>query len=298
MIKAALIQFEPQRLDPLHNLRRMAEFIEAEGPAADLIVFPELANTGYVEPVAAGAAIPADVPDYGAALWQACAELNGEEIAAFAQQAARLDTYLVLGLGIRDPRLRGVMRNASVLIGPQGLIGFYVKVHQWQNEKLYFTKGERIDTWPGPRCRLGMQICYDIRFPEITRILALQGADVVTNIWASSGPDGKAPADEGLFIHRAYTRAIENGVFFLSCNRVGTQAGHRFYGRSCALAPDGRVLGALAHDAEDVLRVELDTQAVASYRAYTGIWADRDPALYARYLEAEGGLSATVPHAK
>ncbi len=298
MIKAALIQFEPQRLDPALNLRRMAEFIEAEGPAADLIVFPELANTGYVEPVAAGGPITADVSDYGTALWQACADLDGEEIAAFMQQAARLDTYLVLGLGIRDLRLRGVMRNASVLIGPQGLIGVYVKIHQWHNEKLYFTKGERIDTWPGPRCRLGMQICYDIRFPEITRILAQQGADVVTNIWASSGPDGRAPADEGLFIHRAYTRAIENGVFFLSCNRVGIQAGHRFYGRSCALAPDGRVLGALAHDREDVLRVEIDLDAVARYRAYTGIWADRDPALYARYLEAASGVPVIAPNAE
>jgi predicted amidohydrolase len=131
-----------------------------------------------------------------------------------------------------------------------------------------------------------MQICYDIRFPEITRILALQGADVVTNIWASSGVDGAPVADEALFIHRAYTRATENGVFFLSCNRAGVQAGHRFFGRSCAVAPNGRVIGALEHDAEDVLRVEIDLQEVSRYRAFTGIWTDRDPALYARYFTA------------
>lgn len=286
MIRAALVQFEPRALDPAGNFRRMASAIEAEGKDADLIVFPELSNTGYVEPVAAGGGIEANVPDFGLALWEACADLRGEEMQNLSELAARYRTYLVLGLGLRDPQMRGVMRNASVLIGPQGIEGAYFKVHQWHNEKLYFKKGDQIETWSGPGCRLGMQICYDIRFPEITRILALQGADVVTNIWASSGVDGAPVADEGLFIHRAYTRATENGVFFLSCNRAGVQAGHRFFGRSCAVAPNGRVLGALEHDAEDVLRVEIDLQEVSRYRAFTGIWTDRDPALYARYLNA------------
>lgn len=284
MIRAALIQFEPQPLDPKGNFRRMADAIIAEGDTADLIIFPELANTGYVEPVSAGEPITSDVPHFGQALWDACADLRGEEIQHMTELAARHRVHLVLGLGLRDPLLRGVMRNASVLIGPQGVVGTYIKVHQWQNEKLYFTKGDQIDTWAGPGCRLGMQICYDIRFPEITRILALQGADIVTNIWASSGVDGEPVADEGLFIHRAYTRAIENGVFFLSCNRVGIQAGHRFFGRSCAVAPGGRVIGALDHDREDVLRVDIDLQEIARYRAYTGIWTDRDPAVYAGYL--------------
>lgn len=286
MIRAALVQFEPRALDPAGNFRRMASAIEAEGKDADLIVFPELSNTGYVEPVAAGGSIEAKVPDFGLALWEACADLHGEEIQGLSELAARHRAYLVLGLGLRDPQMRGVMRNASVLIGPRGIEGAYFKVHQWHNEKLYFKKGDQIETWSGPGCRLGMQICYDIRFPEITRILALLGADVVTNIWASSGVDGAPVADEGLFIHRAYTRATENGVFFLSCNRAGVQAGHRFFGRSCAVAPNGRVIGALEHDAEDVLRVEIDLQEVSRYRAFTGIWTDRDPALYARYLNA------------
>ncbi|SSW70035.1 carbon-nitrogen hydrolase family protein [Achromobacter agilis] len=286
MIRAALVQFEPRALDPARNFQRMADAIDAEGKDADLIVFPELSNTGYVEPVAAGGAIEAKVPDFGLALWEACAELGGEEIRNLSELAAKHRAYLVLGLGLRDPQMRGVMRNASVLIGPQGIEGAYVKVHQWHNEKLYFKKGDQIGTWPGPGCRLGMQICYDIRFPEITRILALQGADVVTNIWASSGVGGVPVADEGLFIHRAYTRATENGVFFLSCNRAGVQAGHRFFGRSCAVAPNGRVIGALEHDREDVLRVDIDLQEVARYRAFTGIWTDRDPELYARYLTA------------
>ncbi len=133
-----------------------------------------------------------------------------------------------------------------------------------------------------------MQICYDIRFPEITRIMACEGAGIITSVWASFGADGQPVADEGLFIHRAYTRAVENGVFFLSCNRAGLHGDQRFFGRSCVIAPDGRVLGNLAHDREDILRVELDLADITRYRAATGIWTDRVPELYARYASPVG----------
>ncbi len=115
----------------------------------------------------------------------------------------------------------------------------------------------------------------------------MKGAQVVTSVWASFGRDGVPPADEGLFIHRAYTRAAENGIFFLSCNRVGVQGDFRFFGRSCAAAPDGTILGALDHDREDVLRVDIDLARIAAYRGFTGIWADRAPHVYAKALAEE-----------
>jgi predicted amidohydrolase len=243
-----------------------------------------LSNTGYVEPLVPGGPIISNVPHFGEALYAACAEPDGEEVRALAALAARHRVYLVIGLGLRDRLRAGVMHNSSLLVGPDGVLGCYTKVHQWQNEKLYFTPGDRIDTYPVFGTRLGMQICYDIRFPEITRILALQGAAIVTSVWASFGAEATPVVDEGLFIHRAYTRAMENGVFFLSCNRSGSRGGQRFFGRSCALAPDGALLGALDHDREAVLRVKLDVAEVARYRSFTGIWADRAPAVYAKYL--------------
>ena len=108
--------------------------------------------------------------------------------------AARHRVHLVIGLGLRDPLRVGVMHNASLLIGPDGVLGSYTKVHQWQNEKLFFTGGDRIETFPVFGTRLGMQICYDIRFPEITRILALQGASIVTSVWASFGAENARSA--------------------------------------------------------------------------------------------------------
>ncbi|MDR5653262.1 carbon-nitrogen hydrolase family protein [Ruixingdingia sedimenti] len=285
MIAASLVQFDAEPLAPARNLARIHAHIRAEaGQGAGLILFPELSNTGYVEPLVPGGPMVSDVPHYGAALWNACAAPDGEEIAALAALAGDLGVHVVIGLGLRDGLRAGVMRNASLLIGPGGVTGTYVKVHQWQNEKLWFTRGDRIETFAALGTRIGMQICYDIRFPEITRILALQGAGIVTSVWASFGAKGAPVADPALFIHRAYTRAVENGVFFLSCNRAGVHGGQRFFGRSCAVGPDGTVLGALDHDGEGVLRVGLDLSAITRYRAATGIWTDRDPMLYARYL--------------
>ena len=283
MIAAHLVQFDAAPLDPARNFARMGNVIRAEAAAgADLIVFPELSNTGYVEPLVPGGPFVSAVPHYGEALCAACADPEGEEIATLADLAAELGVTLVAGLGLRDARLAGVIHNASVLITPDGVAGIYIKTHQWQTEKLYFTPGDALPVFPALGTTLGMQICYDIRFPEVTRALAVRGAEIVTSVWASFGADGAPVADEGLFLHRAYTRAVENGLFFLSCNRAGTHGDQRFFGRSCAVAPDGRLLGQLEHDREDALRVALDLAEVARYRSFTGIWADRRPALYAR----------------
>ncbi|WP_288949072.1 carbon-nitrogen hydrolase family protein [uncultured Paracoccus sp.] len=285
MITASLVQMDVTTLDPTRNLRKVHDHIAAEARhGAQLILFPELVNTGYVEPMVPGGPMTIPAADYAGALYHACAAPDGPEIAALAEAAQQHDTHIVIGMGMRDSIRAGVMRNCSLLIGPSGVLGCYAKIHQWQNEKLYFTGGDQIHTHALGETRLGMQICYDIRFPEITRIMAMQGAGIVTSVWASFGAEDTPVADEALFLHRAYTRATENGVFFLSCNRCGSHGGQRFFGRSCALAPDGAVLGALDHDGEDVLRVEVDLAQIARYRGFTGIWADRAPQIYAKYF--------------
>ncbi len=289
MIRVSIVQFDAAPLMPDDNIERICAFIKQEArQGCELVILPELSNTVYVEPLVPCGPMVSDVPHYPQALFDACADLNGPHVEALQNTAADCNISLVIGLGIRDRALSGVMRNASLLITPSGLGGIYFKVHQWHNEKLYFTRGNSIDTFPCLGTRVGMQICYDIRFPEITRIMASRGAGIITSVWASFGAAGQPLADPGLFIHRAYTRAIENGVFFLSCNRAGLHGEQQFFGRSCAIAPDGRILGNLDHHSEDVLRVELDLQDIARYRTATGIWADRVPDLYARYAPVLG----------
>lgn len=286
MIKASLVQFDVKPLDPAVNFARMQDFVAKEADAgADVIVFPELANTGYVEPLIPGGPFVSEVPNYPQALAEACADPDGEEIATLVELCREKQVTVVAGLGMRDPRMKAVIRNSSLLITPNGVEGCYTKVHQWHNEKLYFTGGTEIDSYPALGTTVGMQICYDSRFPELTRILARKGATIVTSVWASFGPAANPVADEELFVHRAYSRAVENGIFVLSCNRAGVHGDVRFFGRSCAVAPDGRVLGRLTHDREDVLRVEIDLEDVTRYRARVGVWADYAPEIYAAALK-------------
>jgi len=287
-VNVSLVQFDAKVLEPELNLTRMQAAIGAEAKqGAQLIVFPELSNTGYVEPLTPGAPFSPEAGEadrYPFRLFQAAEPQNGPFITSLCDLAREHRLHVVAGLALRHPVQQGVMHNASVLIGPHGVLGTYHKIHRWHLEKLYFMAGESISvqqTMLGP---IGMQICYDIRFPELTRALMLHGAQIVTNIWASFRPHDKPLEDDQIFTHRAYTRATENGVFFLSCNRAGRQGRCAFMGRSVIVAPDGRILAQSSSEDEDVIRAELDLDDVARYRTYVGLATDRRADMYAQYL--------------
>ncbi|GAA3533262.1 carbon-nitrogen hydrolase family protein [Zobellella aerophila] len=283
-LAVSLAQIEVIPLDADANGAKLEAIARREAAAgARLIVFPELCNTGYIEPLAPGQ--PFTDPglshaDYGHRLYQSATTLEGELIQRLIRVAVEYDCHLVTGLALRHPELTGALLNASVLIGPGGVCSIYAKAHLWHNEKLYFVPGQRFPVCQTPIGRIGMQVCYDIRFPEVTRSLALAGAELVTNVWASFRELDRPPTDPLLFHHRAFTRAQENGLYFLSCNRVGEHGGYRFMGRSLVAAPDGTIIGALDHEEEDCLRVEIKLDEIERYRMATGIFTDRRPALY------------------
>jgi len=286
-VNASLVQFDAQVLKPQLNLERMRSLAAVQAAAgAQLIVFPELSNTGYVEPLEPGAPFSEEsggADDYALRLYQAAEPEGGPFTDMLCGVAREHGVHIVAGLALRHPVLSGAMYNASMLVGPQGVALVYHKIHRWHLEKLYFIPGDTIPVQQTPFGRIGMQVCYDIRFPELTRALMLQGADIVTNVWASFTREDKPLEDEQIFTHRAYTRAIENGVFFLSCNRAGRQGHCRFMGRSLIVAPDGKVLAESRSDQEEVVQAELDLSAVARYRSYVGLLADRRPDVYSRY---------------
>ncbi|MFG6178314.1 carbon-nitrogen hydrolase family protein [Halomonas sp. THAF12] len=290
-LDVSLAQLDVAPLAPAENGARMLEIATAEARAgAGLIVFPELCNTGYVEPLAPGQGYPsgsASHADYARRLHAAAAAPDDDLIQALAAQAERYRCHLVAGLAMRSASRPGVLYNASLLLGPDGQRACYAKAHLWHNEKLFFSPGRSLPVSDIGAARLGMQVCYDIRFPEITRCLALAGAELVTNVWASFRHAEEPVEDDGLFRHRAYTRAQENGVFFLSCNRVGRQGDMRFMGRSLVARPDGRILAALDHEKPGVLRTSLDLDEVATYRMSTGILNDRRPELYRPLADPE-----------
>jgi predicted amidohydrolase len=289
-INVALYQMDITSLEIVKNRTKVVDLAEQElKGGADLVVFPELCITGYVEPMVPGLTISGDhsFSSFVEAYHAASEPISGPTITELSKIASKYQGYIVVGLALREGPVEGHLTNSSVLIGPEGVLSVYRKVHLWQNEKHFFEPGRSFPvtkTWFGP---LGMQVCYDIRFPEVTRALALGGATIVTNIWASFREDSTPPADPDQFRHRVFTRAQENGVFFLSCNRVGLQNGYRFMGRSVICGPDGQVVGEIANEEEAVLRAELNMDRVAQYRSFVNLANDRRPDVYDGFFGLE-----------
>jgi predicted amidohydrolase len=238
------------------NLDRIRTlFAEARAKHAQLIVFPECATTGYgFDALDAAYAVAEEIPGpTTSALTEMCRE---------AQSGApdAVGPYVVVGLLERDAPAHRVY-NTAVLVGPEGLVGRYRKAHlPLLGVDRFATPGDTgFRVFETPLGRIGIAICYDLRFPEAMRALALEGADVIA--LPTNWPDGSqnAPA----YVTR--TRALENRVFVLACNRCGEERGFWFFGRSQITDPGGHVL-AEAEAAEALRFAEIDPRQARQKR--------------------------------
>jgi len=253
----------------LGEAARNAEFIAGEvavavdTTGARLVVFPEAALTGYVfesEAEAREGAVEADGPE--------------TELVAGACRAA--GAWAVVGAVERDG---GRIYNSAFLLGPEGLVGRYRKVHTLcLGADRFVTRGDGFRVWDLPIGRIGLNICYDGTFPESTRTLKLLGAQLV--VLPTNWPR--------LDMKRAQTtvRAYENHVNYLAVNRVGEERGAEFPGGSMAVDPLGKILAAGGSGAERIV-TEFDMEGadanrvVLSRGAYEFDYrADRRPDAY------------------
>jgi predicted amidohydrolase len=268
MTRVAVIQFDPRLADAPHNVAAIERWTgEAAAAGADLVVFPECAVTGYVyasleEALAVAEPIP------------------GSAVERIAECAARHRVHLVAGLLERVGRR---CYNSAVLCGPRGFLAAYRKTHTLcLGVDRFTTPGEGpYQVHDLPFGRVGILICYDLRFPETARALALQGAQAIllpTNWPVSSSiqPDVFTRA-----------RAAENRVFVLAANRVGTERGAEFLGRSQIVAPSGRVLAEASSIGAEMLlaNVDLTDADIKNVVVRPGehemdVFADRRPDLY------------------
>ncbi|MEV6104412.1 carbon-nitrogen family hydrolase [Streptomyces sp. NPDC051940] len=166
----------------------------------------------------------------------------------------------------------GPLYNTSLLFAPDGeLAATYRKIHRFgfdRGEAVLMAPGEAVVAVPAAGTVLGLATCYDLRFPELFRLLAADGAQVLVI------PAGW-PAKRGAHWRAlAIARAIENQAFVLACGTAGTHADVEQNGRSLVIAPDGEVL-AEAGAGEEVLTAELDLAAVAKYREAFPVLKDR-----------------------
>ncbi|MBI3953415.1 MAG: carbon-nitrogen hydrolase family protein [Chloroflexi bacterium] len=239
-MRVALAQMEPHLFEKKRNLDRASELLDvAAHRGAKLVVFPECAITGYVF-ASRDEALPLAEP------------VPGPSTDALAQVCAKLEVHTVVGLLETDGEH---LYNAAALIGPQGLIGAYRKVHLPYLGVDRFADGGAgpFPVYETPLGKIGLLICYDATFPEAARALALGGAEIIA--LPTNWPSGreKVPA----FV--VNSRALENRVHFLACNRTGKERGFTFIGQSKIADATGETR-AYADNFEEIVYADLDLE--------------------------------------
>ncbi|HEY4706240.1 MAG TPA: nitrilase-related carbon-nitrogen hydrolase, partial [Thermodesulfobacteriota bacterium] len=234
----AFMQTCPEFGDVKANVEAAVKRIERLD--AELVVLPELFSTGY---------------QFRSSI--ECMELSEEVSSSYAvkrlrEVAADKKAFIVAGLSERDGRKT---YNSAVLVGPRGHIGTYRKAHLFWDEKKYFNKGNTpFRVYKAGKARIGIMICFDWVFPEAARTLSLMGADIIchpSNLVLPFCPDAMI------------TRSLENRVFTITANRVGTEARVRgkalkFIGTSQVTSPKGEVLVRAGRAREEVGVAEID----------------------------------------
>ncbi len=274
-VTVAVIQMEPKIGETRANVARSIELLEeAAGRGANLAVLPELCNTGYVFQSRAEARSLAEaIPD-------------GETARTWEAAARRLGLHLVAGITELDGER---LFNSAVVIGPDGLIGRYRKVHLWADEALYFTPGDLgFPVFDTPLGKIGCHICYDCWFPESFRLAALQGAEILcvpTNWVPIPGQDPKREAMANIIVMGA---AHSNSVFVAAADRVGTERGQPFIGQSLIVSHTGwPVAGPASPDGEEILYATInlaDARRKRNWNAFNQVLRDRRTDVYSEML--------------
>jgi predicted amidohydrolase len=267
----AVAQIEPKLGENARNLEKCtARMEEAAAAGAELLVLPECATSGYMF------ASPEEAMPFAE-------EIPGPTVEALERASARLGLHVVCGLLERDGDL---LRNAAVLVGPDGLVGSYRKTHlPFLGVDRFVVPGDELRVFDTPLGRIGIEICYDLRFPEVTRTLALAGADIVAH--PTNFPMPARPQTEIITL----ARANENRVYLLTANRVGKERWGEFCGRSQIVDPFGTRLAETGVTEEVLLTAEVDLAKArdkdyvvpGEYELY--LFGHRRPELYRALVE-------------
>jgi predicted amidohydrolase len=240
---------------------------------AALVVLPELVTSGYVFSDRAEAESLAIASDH----WL---------FARWSEEARRGDAVVVGGFCERAAD--GRLYNSAAVVDGSGLRAVYRKTHLWYREKLWFEHGAALppvlDTAVG---RIGVAICYDLEFPEITRHLAVAGADLIavpTNWPLVDRPPGERPPEVVI----AMAAARSNRIAIACCDRTGTERGQKWTGGSTIIGADGWPLAVAGDD--DVATGDVDLEAARDKRL-----SDMNDALDDRRIDLYGGPALAAP---
>ncbi|MEP3480449.1 MAG: carbon-nitrogen hydrolase family protein [Fuerstiella sp.] len=274
VMQISAIQTSVQFADASNNLKLMSEIVMREaGHGSRLVIFPECFTTGYCF----------DSKEEALAVAE---EMRGPTVQAVCDLAQQAQCGIIFGmLEQRGDQLF----NVAVLVGPDGIIGSYRKVHlPFLGVDRFTTHGDRpFEVFEFEGVKIGLLICYDGGFPEASRELALAGADLIA--LPTNWPRGA----EYMSAFSVNSRAMENGVYFAAVNRIGTENGFGFIGQSRIAGPYGETLVHADHANEEILRTEISIEK-ARQKEITRVpgkhiidrFADRRPEMYGRITEA------------
>lgn len=276
MLKIAICQVASElaegEVDPrAANLARAELCIkEAARNGAQLVLFGEVYLNGYRS-------------DRLLSRFSTMVEPPDASMVRLVEVCREAGVYVAMGLSRRDPDGIGRLFNSAVLAGPEGVLGFYDKVHpgtfelpdgRFVMEGAYWDSGTAFKVFDLPWCRIGLQICRDVRYPEASRVVAVAGAEVIINLSAAL----EERADSWNLLSCA--RAAENQAWFVMASVVGIQKDTRLSGGSRVVDPEGQVVLRLPDYAEEIAYCELDLERVQEIRSSTHILARRVPAAY------------------
>jgi predicted amidohydrolase len=263
-IKIATAQIRCKLGDVKANLSKMEKMANAvRKREVDIVCFPELVTCGYSL----------------FEKWIDVAEtIPGPTTTKLGRIANELGLYLIAGMSERDQASNRIY-NSAVLIGPHGdLVGVYRKVHLWDMERKYFTPGDQFPVFNTRIGTIGMAICYDLEFPESSRIMAIKGAQILFFPSAEMRPFEK---QVDIYLQ---SRASENGVFVVFSNRVGREGKTVFFGRSQIVSPACRVLARVAQT-QQVAVASIRLTDISRERKRLPYIKQRVPKVYAALTE-------------
>ena len=208
---------------------------------------------------------------------------DGEPIQKLARVARELGVYLLAGfLERRDNS--GAVYNSLVWCAPNGqVVDTYAKTHMYTTERRYFSFGHQSPVYETEFGKIGIMICYELCFPEVARILAIKGAEVVI------APAAWGALDEMQWPIHVRARALENLIFVAAVNRAGVEDNLHYIGQSMVVHPLGNMVGHLDTDQEEMLVTTIDLDEIAAARRRSEHWVDRRPELYGLIADPKSG---------
>jgi predicted amidohydrolase len=257
-IGVACIQMQPRIGEKTENVARGAELIEqAHARGARVVVLPELCNSGYVFQSRKEAFALSEPLD------------GGDTIRTWSGLARRLGLTIVAGFAERHAE---ALYNSAAVIGPDGVLGGYRKLHLWGDEQFFFEPGDLgMPVFNTPFGRMACAICYDIWFPEVFRMASLGGADMLcvpTNWVPMPAQRADLPVMANLL---AMSGAHSNGMVVAAADRVGVERGQAFLGNSLIVDSQGwPVAGPASADGEEILFAEVNLSDARRNRQLNG----------------------------